>query len=333
MRDLIVNKRDIHCHYFEQNGNYFVYDYYYDVILRITKDTMRCLDNIVNNRSCDKTKIEFKFIYELIEEGLLISKHELPLENINTAYLHFAPVYGCNFKCSYCFGKYGEIYKGEQKLFEVETMKAIVLKFVNEWFDNYDYYRIDFVSGGEPLLNFDIVQETILFAEEIKKKYSKKISIWLCTNGSLLNKEICDFLDKHNVSIGVSLDGNKNNHDKCRIDKNGKGTYDIVVSKIKKILNSEKYSKKFKNVWGLSVVSKNNSNVGEIVKHNIKLGLKNIQMNLYRGDSSDLKPNEISKSYSLLCEEIFQDFQNGNTEILKSIINDNDYFGKILTYQ
>lgn len=325
------NFSDVHAFCFELNNICYLYDFYYDVVIKVTENVKRCYEYILEgNDNYTEFFTEYNFLKELIEIGLLIGEYDVPDYSDKIACISFAPVYGCNFRCSYCFGQYGENYTGVKKMFSVTDMKNVLNVFAKKWFPSAKQYRIDFVSGGEPLLNFELIKETIEYVEEMQKQNMKKFSVWLCTNGSLLNDEICAYLDAHNVSIGVSLDGSRERHNFNRVDINGNGTYDCVVGNIKKILNNKKLSKKFRNLWGLSVISGNNSDVMDKLDHNAKLGLNNIQMKFVRSDKQVLDVRNICHEYYALCEKIFEEFCEGRYDIIQKIANDNDYFGKIL---
>jgi uncharacterized protein len=49
------------------------------------------------------------------------------------------------------------------------------------------------------------------------------------TNGTRITQQWCDFFKKHNVQLGVSIDGPKSVHDANRVDWAGKGTFDRVL--------------------------------------------------------------------------------------------------------
>lgn len=81
--------------------------------------------------------------------------------------------------------------------------------FFEVLYSDVEQYRVDFVSGGEPLLGIDIIKMAVEYMEEYSLRSGKRVSIWLCTNGSLLNDQIIEYLSFHNISIGISIDGKK----------------------------------------------------------------------------------------------------------------------------
>ena len=55
----------------------------------------------------------------------------------------------------------------------------------------------------------------------------------ITTNGTLyFNKEVQDFLKKYInfLSFSITIDGNKELHDSCRVFPNGKGSYDLAIA-------------------------------------------------------------------------------------------------------
>ena len=79
--------------------------------------------------------------------------------------------------------------------------------------------------GGEPLNNWDVFKHAVERAREFEKKYSEKLDISTVTNGTLLTKEIADFLKKNSVRLLVSMEVSQDQHDSMRIYADGRGTY------------------------------------------------------------------------------------------------------------
>ncbi|MBE9465519.1 cyclophane-forming radical SAM/SPASM peptide maturase GrrM/OscB [Dyadobacter subterraneus] len=72
------------------------------------------------------------------------------------------------------------------------------------------------------------------------------------TNGVLLNHNWCDFIIKHKIQMGVSIDGPKFLHDKNRLCRNGLGSFDLVMNGINCL---KKYQINFSTISVLSYES------------------------------------------------------------------------------
>ena len=85
-------------------------------------------------------------------------------------------------------------------------------------------------QGGEPLLNFSIIE--FIVKEANKRKGDKNISFVIATNLALINTEILSFCVKHDIYISTSLDGPKEIHNKNR-PRPGKNSYEKTIDGIK----------------------------------------------------------------------------------------------------
>ena len=145
----------------------------------------------------------------------------------------------CNFRCKYCvFGGNYELMRSHQTTnMSWETAKKAI-DYYFEMFkvaEEYNYIRIPTVNfyGGEPLLNYALIKQCVLY---INAHYSQfKPNYSMTTNGSLLNDEIIDFINTYKINVMVSLDGPEEEHDRNRIYKNGKGTFRDVYKNIIKL--------------------------------------------------------------------------------------------------
>lgn len=160
-------------------------------------------DTLLHYQNGTPVAEESRRIVDIFEKnGLLQSIEIAPSQTMpETAYLSFAPVYGCNFRCKYCFGEFGNKYQGTVRSFEQYSLYEMLDFFFEKAFPNARQYRLDFVSGGEPLLGFQIIRDAVLYIEKYQQISHKKVSVWLCTNGSLLTDEIVSFFCEHNISI------------------------------------------------------------------------------------------------------------------------------------
>src|SRR5262249_61555534 len=80
----------------------------------------------------------------------------------------------------------------------------------------------------EPLMNFDAIRRIVAAAEAKARATRTRTDYHITTNGTLLNREIADFMGCHRFSVYFSIDGNRENHDELRKFRNGKGSFSDV---------------------------------------------------------------------------------------------------------
>ena len=145
----------------------------------------------------------------------------------------------CNLACEYCF-------EGNGKNRCYPNIKLINQKFEDgiDYFDTYidEIYSINnsrttkmIFHGGEPLLIKDYNLRKVM---ERQKEKQHNILWSLQTNGTLINEQYITLFKEFSVSVGVSIDGLKDQHNKYRVFKNGNPTFDIVFNNLKKMLES-----------------------------------------------------------------------------------------------
>ncbi|MBQ8420356.1 MAG: thioether cross-link-forming SCIFF peptide maturase [Clostridia bacterium] len=145
--------------------------------------------------------------------------------------LHVA--HTCNLNCSYCFASQGK-YQGERALMSFEVGKQ-AFDFLIANSGTRKNLEVDFF-GGEPLMNWDVVKQLVAYARSIEKEHNKNFRFTLTTNGLLIDDEIIDFLNKEMSNVVLSLDGRKEVHDHFRKNYAGKGSYEDIVPKFKRLV-------------------------------------------------------------------------------------------------
>ena len=136
----------------------------------------------------------------------------------------------CNLRCRYCFADEGA-YHSRREFMSLETAKkAIDFLIANS--GNRKILETDFF-GGEPLMNFEVVKQTVYYAKEEAAKRGKKFLFTLTTNGLLLKDDVAKFLNEEMENVVLSLDGRKEVHDAVRKTANGKGSFDYVIQNLK----------------------------------------------------------------------------------------------------
>jgi uncharacterized protein len=138
----------------------------------------------------------------------------------------------CNMRCTYCYGDGGEY--GSCGDMSQDTAFAAVDWLVAKS-GRTKQVRICFF-GGEPLLNLRLIEQVVPYARKRAEQAGKEVGFGITTNASLLDDEQIEFLRKHEIKPYVSFDGPKEIQDRQRPFKNGKGSYDAVVGRIRELM-------------------------------------------------------------------------------------------------
>jgi uncharacterized protein len=115
----------------------------------------------------------------------------------------------CNLNCKYCYEKGIKRKDSMSPQIAESTLNRIIPQL-----DMYDNVLIDLI-GGEPLLSFELIKYLISLAKKQQDVWQKKVTFFASTNGTLLTDEMKDwfYLNKENITLGLSLDGTKQAQD------------------------------------------------------------------------------------------------------------------------
>ena len=130
---------------------------------------------------------------------------------------------GCNLRCAYCYylRKASMFAGGPWRMPEDLLERYIVQRLVGspgpvthfEW------------HGGEPtLLGLDYFR-LIVRIQKAHRPPGRAIMNGIQTNGALLDERWAGFLDEERFSVGLSMDGPADLHDRFRVTADGKGTH------------------------------------------------------------------------------------------------------------
>lgn len=85
-------------------------------------------------------------------------------------------------------------------------------------------------------MNFEVVKQLVEYGRSIEKEHGKNMRFTITTNGLLLNDEIIDYVNENMHNVVLSLDGRKAVNDNMRMTINDKGSYDVIVPKMQKLI-------------------------------------------------------------------------------------------------
>lgn len=87
-------------------------------------------------------------------------------------------------------------------------------------------------------MNWDVVKDLVRYARSVEKEHNKNFRFTLTTNGVLIDDDVIEFANKEMSNVVLSLDGRKEIHDLTRVDYAGNGSYEKIVPKFKKMVES-----------------------------------------------------------------------------------------------
>lgn len=128
----------------------------------------------------------------------------------------------CNLACKYCHFHEKKECIQEDKMDVFEILDNVIQSIEN---NGIKIFKIGFVGNGEPLLDFELLKEYILYISKYLK--SGRIAAYTISNGLLLDREMLLFFKDYNVNVGFSIDGIPVIHNKYRC-----GTHAKVMEKI-----------------------------------------------------------------------------------------------------
>lgn len=226
---LDVNSGSIHL------GDALFFDYL-DFLEEEPQSAMTRLVERYGKEACEGIE---EALRELIDEGLLFSEadfsdykpHKEPL--VKAMCFHMA--HDCNLRCGYCFADTGS-YGGGRSLMSLETGKKAI-DLLMKLSKHRKHVEIDFF-GGEPLLNFEVCKALAEYGHAEAKKHGKILKLTLTTNGVLLDDEVIDWANQHEMDAVLSLDGREQVHNRMRKFTNGANSYQAVVEPFKRFVAS-----------------------------------------------------------------------------------------------
>lgn len=235
------------------------------------------LENLKSRYSESVLRGAYQEILELYRKGQLFSSDEyekfasmLKKAPVKSMCLNVA--HDCNLRCRYCFAAQGG-FGGERMLMPLNVAKSAI-DFLIEHSAGRHNLELDFF-GGEPLMNFDVVKQTVAYARSLEKQHNKNFRFTITTNGILLNSENIDFINREMSNCILSLDGRKTVNDRLRVRVNESGSYDTVVPKFQELVKRRPPELDY---YVRGTFSKYNLDFCEDIRHLLDLGFDRISV-------------------------------------------------------
>ncbi len=290
-------------HLFSYHDKYYIFDVGSSSLHECDEKTFRILGGNAEEVSDEEIKEVMSDVEGLRAAGLY-EKPETdarPIKSSEVKALCLHVSHDCNLRCRYCFADEGA-YHSVRETMSLDVAKAAVDFLIRES-GNRKVLEVDFF-GGEPLMNFDVVRETVYYAKSQADKAGKKFLFTTTTNGLLLDDEKIKFFNEEMENVVLSLDGRKEVHDAVRKTVSGKGSFDAVIQKIKKFVRS----RGDKHYYVRGTFTAKNLDFSKDVLFLADNGFDSISMEPVVTDIPDLQITEemlpcVEKEYEVLCDE------------------------------
>ena len=279
-------------HKFENNGYHIVLDVHSGAVHVVDKLAFDLLDwvqppleevcpaDIVAALSREYAPDDIRETYEELRElqsaGELFSEDDyarfadrMVSSPLKAMCLHVS--HDCNLRCRYCFAGQGK-YGGQAQVMSAGVAKAAIDFLIRQSAGRRNL-EVDFF-GGEPLMNFDVVKETVAYARSLEKNHGKVFRFTTTTNGVLLDEEKAAFLNAEMNNVVLSLDGRREINDAMRPNAGGKGSYDSIVPKYQRFVEQ----RGDRDYYIRGTFTKENLDFAEDVLHMVDLGFDQVSV-------------------------------------------------------
>ncbi len=290
-------------HVFSYHGKHYIYDVGSGSLHECDEAIAKLLAGQPVALTNSELSASLEEIRALREAGLLDAPEtrERPIKSHEIKALCLHVSHDCNLRCRYCFADEGA-YHAKREVMSFETAKAAI-DFLLRESGKRRVLEVDFF-GGEPLMNLDVVKKTVAYAKEEGAKLGKKFLFTTTTNALLLDDETIRFFNEEMENVVLSLDGRKEVNDAVRKTVNGKGSFDVVIGKIKKFVRA----RGDKHYYVRGTFTAKNLDFSKDVLFLADSGFDSISMEPVVTDIEDLQIKEehlpaIEREYEALCDE------------------------------
>lgn len=180
---------------------------------------------------------ELDFYEYLLDRGYCFKNENAEAERVQQEFANFQtglvnsqtqllliPSYGCNLACTYC---YEQGVAGQTGLMEKETVDAF-FDYIQQRFESDKLKPFITLFGGEPLMDTPVHRKII--GHILDRLAAGGYELAIVTNGVALSNYIELLSGVRIKEIQVTLDGSRDIHDQRRGTRNGKGSFDSIVS-------------------------------------------------------------------------------------------------------
>ncbi|MFI5933652.1 FxsB family cyclophane-forming radical SAM/SPASM peptide maturase [Actinoplanes sp. NPDC051494] len=143
----------------------------------------------------------------------------------------------CNLSCDYCYVYHhvDQSWRDRPMVMSPATVTALARR-MGDHAAAHDLEKLDVVlHGGEPLLAGPGVIERVIIEIRAAVPDSTGVDVTLQTNGTLIDDRFIDVFRRHEVGIGISVDGGREANDRHRRYADGRPSFALVERGIERL--------------------------------------------------------------------------------------------------
>jgi Fe-coproporphyrin III synthase len=204
--------------------------------------------------------------------------------------INFSITYLCQSRCLSC------------NIWQIKPKGELSLDEIKQFAAKNNYFKWVELTGGEPFLRGDIVEIARTFKDNCKDMYILTFPTNSLCDPNMVQRKIVDILSLGvpRVAVTISLDGNKELHDKIR---GIPGNYEKAVANYKML---KELSKTYKNLYFVFGYTMSKFNAGQFQKvfedvkrdipelkvNDFHVNLAQTSENYYKNDGDDIRPQK-----------------------------------------
>ncbi len=250
----------------------------YGNIVRAFPDEVSLLDMLMEHRIIVKRGP--------LSLSLLETDQEPGFENKRNISLYLLIAQSCNMGCVYCLnGK--KTYRKEKALM---MSKEVAFKSIERCLDGLNeqgFLEIIFF-GGEPLLNWPLAKEIVVYCENYLKPGHKRKNVryHITSNLSFLPPDLVEWAKRYNITFLCDVDGPGHVHDLCRPFKDGRPSHGIIAKNVERLAAAGVHV-----MLRTTITSLNHDHLMDIGRHHKELGARSsafVPVNPFNSDEDIL---------------------------------------------
>jgi uncharacterized protein len=222
----------------------FLMNTFSDAQLLVSSDVTALIDRMTQGTTAFDTE-ELETLDALQEHGFIVASGEEEngaldkyfrdlREDTEQLRVTVLTTLQCNFACDYCFqGDHGDYNKFAEKM-SLDSARKVVAWIERRLDEVRPQKFVLTLFGGEPLLNLPVAYYLAEQCHALCTARGIAQGITVITNGLLLTPDVVDRLKPHGlVGVKVTLDGDRDTHNRMRPLRGRQGTFDRIVENVR----------------------------------------------------------------------------------------------------